>query len=89
MGEQFVTGQTISEAIANSRRLEAQGFRYSYDMLGEAATTGADAHAVFPLAGGELAGRFRPDAVASGSAVRLALDLRKLSLFDQDTGRRL
>jgi len=43
MGEQFVTGQTISEALANSRRMEAKGFRYSFDMLGEAATTQADA----------------------------------------------
>ena len=39
MGEQFVTGQTIDEALANSRRCEARGFRYSYDMLGEAAVT--------------------------------------------------
>ena len=39
MGEQFVTGQTISEALANSRSLEKAGFRYSYDMLGEAAIT--------------------------------------------------
>ena len=43
MGEQFVTGQTIGEALANSRRMEARGFRYSYDMLGEAATTAEDA----------------------------------------------
>lgn len=43
MGEQFVTGQTIAEALANSRKFEAKGFRYSYDMLGEAATTAADA----------------------------------------------
>ena len=43
MGEQFVAGQTIAEALANSRRLEAQGFRYSYDMLGEAAMTAHDA----------------------------------------------
>lgn len=43
MGEQFVSGQTIAEALANSRKWEAQGFRYSYDMLGEAATTAADA----------------------------------------------
>ena len=43
MGEQFVTGQTISEALANSRPLEKVGFRYSYDMLGEAATTERDA----------------------------------------------
>ena len=43
MGEQFVTGQTIQEALHRSRRLEARGYRYSYDMLGEAATTAADA----------------------------------------------
>lgn len=43
MGEQFVTGQTISAALANSRKFEDIGFRYSYDMLGEAATTAEDA----------------------------------------------
>ncbi|WP_323028706.1 trifunctional transcriptional regulator/proline dehydrogenase/L-glutamate gamma-semialdehyde dehydrogenase [Castellaniella defragrans] len=43
MGEQFVTGQTISSALANSRKFEDIGFRYSYDMLGEAATTAEDA----------------------------------------------
>lgn len=47
MGEQFVAGQTISAAIANARRREDQGFRYSYDMLGEAATTAADAQRYF------------------------------------------
>ncbi|MDE4082107.1 MULTISPECIES: trifunctional transcriptional regulator/proline dehydrogenase/L-glutamate gamma-semialdehyde dehydrogenase [Enterobacter cloacae complex] len=45
MGEQFVTGETIAEALANARRLEDKGFRYSYDMLGEAALTAADAQA--------------------------------------------
>ncbi len=43
MGEQFVTGQTIAEALANASRAEARGFRFSYDMLGEAALTAADA----------------------------------------------
>ena len=43
LGEQFVTGRTIAEALANSRRLERRGFRYSYDMLGEAAVTADDA----------------------------------------------
>ncbi|NIJ65851.1 RHH-type proline utilization regulon transcriptional repressor/proline dehydrogenase/delta 1-pyrroline-5-carboxylate dehydrogenase [Sphingomonas leidyi] len=43
MGEQFVTGETIAEALKRARHEEAKGFRYSYDMLGEAATTGADA----------------------------------------------
>ncbi|MBI0021532.1 trifunctional transcriptional regulator/proline dehydrogenase/L-glutamate gamma-semialdehyde dehydrogenase [Bartonella sp. W8097] len=43
MGEQFVRGQTIDEALERSKPLEARGFRYSYDMLGEAATTADDA----------------------------------------------
>jgi RHH-type proline utilization regulon transcriptional repressor/proline dehydrogenase/delta 1-pyrroline-5-carboxylate dehydrogenase len=43
LGEQFVTGETIDEALQRARTMEAQGFRYSYDMLGEAALTDADA----------------------------------------------
>ncbi|MBP1182641.1 trifunctional transcriptional regulator/proline dehydrogenase/L-glutamate gamma-semialdehyde dehydrogenase [Methylobacterium sp. PvR107] len=43
MGEQFVTGRTIAEALRNGARMEAKGFTYSYDMLGEAALTAADA----------------------------------------------
>ncbi|HZW75626.1 MAG TPA: bifunctional proline dehydrogenase/L-glutamate gamma-semialdehyde dehydrogenase PutA, partial [Caldimonas sp.] len=43
MGEQFVTGETIDEALANARDREAQGFRHSFDMLGEAALTAVDA----------------------------------------------
>ena len=43
MGEQFVTGETIAEALKRARAMEAKGFAYSYDMLGEAATTMADA----------------------------------------------
>lgn len=43
MGEQFVTGETIEDALDRARAKEAQGFRYSYDMLGEAATTADDA----------------------------------------------
>ena len=43
MGEQFVTGETIEQALGNARTREAEGFRYSYDMLGEAALTSEDA----------------------------------------------
>ena len=43
MGEQFVTGETIAEALQHAERLEEKGFRYSYDMLGEAALTDHDA----------------------------------------------
>ncbi len=47
LGEQFVTGRTIGEALARARHLEEKGYRYSYDMLGEAAMTEADAERYF------------------------------------------
>ena len=43
MGERFVTGETIEEALKRSRTMEARGFTYSFDMLGEGAVTAADA----------------------------------------------
>ncbi len=43
MGEQFVTGETIEEALKRARDQEAKGFSYSFDMLGEAAMTMRDA----------------------------------------------
>ncbi len=43
MGEQFVSGETIAAALIQGQPLEALGFRHSYDMLGEAALTAADA----------------------------------------------
>lgn len=43
LGNQFVTGQTIEEALKNSQDNETRGYRYSYDMLGEAALTMHDA----------------------------------------------
>jgi RHH-type proline utilization regulon transcriptional repressor/proline dehydrogenase/delta 1-pyrroline-5-carboxylate dehydrogenase len=43
MGKQFVAGETIAEALEHAERYEAAGFRYSYDMLGEAAMTAGDA----------------------------------------------
>ncbi len=43
MGEQFVTGENIEEALKTASVREQQGFRYSFDMLGEAALTARDA----------------------------------------------
>ncbi|MCC6715908.1 MAG: bifunctional proline dehydrogenase/L-glutamate gamma-semialdehyde dehydrogenase PutA, partial [Gammaproteobacteria bacterium] len=43
MAQQFVIGRNIGEAIARSQRGEARRYRYSFDMLGEAALTAADA----------------------------------------------
>jgi RHH-type transcriptional regulator, proline utilization regulon repressor / proline dehydrogenase / delta 1-pyrroline-5-carboxylate dehydrogenase len=43
LGHQFVLGRNIAEAMKEARKQEAQGYRYSFDMLGEAAYTRADA----------------------------------------------
>ena len=44
---EFEILEGIDEAIKRSKALEARGFRYSYDMLGEAALTVADADRYF------------------------------------------
>src|SRR3546814_4669306 len=43
MGHQFVMGRTIGEALARSRKGDHANYRYSFDMLGEAALTQGDA----------------------------------------------
>ena len=62
MAGQFVAGETMEEALERSRRHPA--FRFSYDMLGEAAKTAPDAqrylaayHDAIAAAGAESAGR--------------------------------
>jgi RHH-type proline utilization regulon transcriptional repressor/proline dehydrogenase/delta 1-pyrroline-5-carboxylate dehydrogenase len=45
MGNQFVLGQTIEQAIKRGRAEMREGFLYSYDMLGEGALTQVDADA--------------------------------------------
>ena len=43
MGKHFVLGRTIKEALKNGRKPMEEGYSYSFDMLGEAALTAADA----------------------------------------------
>jgi RHH-type transcriptional regulator, proline utilization regulon repressor / proline dehydrogenase / delta 1-pyrroline-5-carboxylate dehydrogenase len=43
LGKQFVLGRNIEEALKESRAAMAEGYRYSFDMLGEAAYTQSDA----------------------------------------------
>ena len=47
LGRQFVMGRTIKEALERAKPEEKRGYRYSYDMLGEAARTMADAERYF------------------------------------------
>jgi RHH-type proline utilization regulon transcriptional repressor/proline dehydrogenase/delta 1-pyrroline-5-carboxylate dehydrogenase len=47
LGEHFVCGQSIAKALSNGSKLRKRGFRYSFDMLGEAAMTDEDAQRYF------------------------------------------
>ena len=47
MGHQFVMGRTIDEALKRSVKKDNKTYRYSFDMLGEAALTAADAARYF------------------------------------------
>jgi RHH-type proline utilization regulon transcriptional repressor/proline dehydrogenase/delta 1-pyrroline-5-carboxylate dehydrogenase len=68
MGEQFVLGRTIEEAVKRGRPITAKGYLYSYDMLGEAARTEADALRYL---------RAYADAIASLAGVSKGPDIRK------------
>lgn len=77
LGAQFVLGETIQAAIARAVEREAKGFRHSYDMLGEAALTAADAdryHALYRTAieavGSAAAGRGERD--GPGVSIKLS-----------------
>ena len=47
LGDQFVLGRTIREAIARAQGYQEKGYLFSYDMLGEAARTQKDADLYF------------------------------------------
>ncbi|MEQ1652320.1 MAG: bifunctional proline dehydrogenase/L-glutamate gamma-semialdehyde dehydrogenase PutA [Hyphomicrobium sp.] len=47
LGDQFVLGATIESALLRSKAYEAKGYRFSYDMLGEAARSEHDAERYF------------------------------------------
>ena len=47
LADNFVLGRTIKEALARAAALEAKGYRFSYDMLGERARSADDATRYF------------------------------------------
>jgi RHH-type proline utilization regulon transcriptional repressor/proline dehydrogenase/delta 1-pyrroline-5-carboxylate dehydrogenase len=55
LGRQFVMGRDIGEALERAETLEKRGYRYSYDMLGEAARTERDAERYFEAYLGAIA----------------------------------
>ena len=54
LGRQFVMGRTIGEALERARSAEKAGYRHSFDMLGEAARTMADAEHFFAAYGAAI-----------------------------------
>ncbi|MGV8856403.1 MAG: bifunctional proline dehydrogenase/L-glutamate gamma-semialdehyde dehydrogenase PutA [Devosia sp.] len=64
LGSQFVFGRSIDEAVTRARKQEANGYTYSYDMLGEAARTSADAARYFDAYAAAIAS-LAPNATAA------------------------
>jgi RHH-type transcriptional regulator, proline utilization regulon repressor / proline dehydrogenase / delta 1-pyrroline-5-carboxylate dehydrogenase len=62
LGHQFVMGRTIEEALERTTGANERAYRYSFDMLGEAALTAADAERYLE--------KYRAAIVAVGRAVR-------------------
>jgi len=76
LGENFVLGRTIAEAVKNGRPMTAKGYLYSFDMLGEAARTEADArryHKAYADAIASLAGEARSDDIARNPGISVKL----------------
>ena len=74
MGRQFVLGQTIAEAMGRASR--APRVTYSYDMLGEAAMTAADARAyagAYSRAIDAIARACKPGAVRANPGISVKL----------------
>jgi RHH-type proline utilization regulon transcriptional repressor/proline dehydrogenase/delta 1-pyrroline-5-carboxylate dehydrogenase len=62
MGHQFVMGRTIEEALERTTGTTERAYRYSFDMLGEAALTQADAERYLE--------KYRAAILAVGGAIR-------------------
>ncbi len=76
LGNQFVLGESILDAIKNAQSELNKGFTYSYDMLGEAALTEADAkryHLSYSRAISELGKHCEHDTVAANPGISVKL----------------
>jgi len=76
MGKQFVLGRTIDEALAVAKPQEAEGYRFSFDMLGEAAFTMEDAerdYASYRNALQTLGARTRGDDIFARASISVKL----------------
>ena len=74
IGQQFVVGENIVDALSAVKKLEHQGYRMSYDMLGEGARTAADASRYFEryAAGADIIGKAESLPQKPGMSVKLS-----------------
>ena len=76
MGAQFVLGRDIREAVKRGNAMVEKGYTYSYDMLGEAARTEADAmryHGGYAQAIAAIAGRAQGDDIRANPGISVKL----------------
>ena len=80
MGHQFVMGRTIEEALERSLKGESARYRYSFDMLGEAALTAPDAERYLSAYRTAIAtvGRGTPPGTAVEAAASISVKLSAL-----------
>lgn len=92
MGKQFVLGESIEAALLRAKKLEAEGYTYSYDMLGEGARTEADAkryYKAYEEAIRALAKRAHSDDLRAnpGISVKLSALCPRYELMQAETAR--
>ena len=76
MGHQYVMGRTIEDALDRSQQKKNRAFRYSFDMLGEAALTSADADRYlesYRAAITAIGARERPDDIFAAPSISVKL----------------
>ena len=76
LGQQFVLGRDIEEAMERAAKQEAAGYSYSYDMLGEAAASDPDAlryHLAYSQAIAALAGPARGGDIRGNPGISVKL----------------
>jgi RHH-type proline utilization regulon transcriptional repressor/proline dehydrogenase/delta 1-pyrroline-5-carboxylate dehydrogenase len=93
LGKQFVMGRNIHEALERARSAEKAGYRHSYDMLGEAARTSADALRYFDsyskaIAAIGDAASGRPPFIAPSISIKLSALHPRYDVASEDRVRR-
>jgi RHH-type proline utilization regulon transcriptional repressor/proline dehydrogenase/delta 1-pyrroline-5-carboxylate dehydrogenase len=87
LGKQFVLGRDIEEAVQNSRKYTAKGYRISYDRLGEGARTAIDAQNYFESYAQAIAyigERAKSETLRPGISVKLSALYPRYSVLQEE-----